>query len=177
MLRDIRRRELVGVGLAPSARVWSLARRGIAANSVEVAAAGKSVARLAIILQSCNDHDIPWLVVHPSSSSLWKTESGQAIIGLGQSSMLDQCQFGSRFRKRTTVVYGGGIRRDDTSSLQRLCMGARALCSSTGKPHLECCGRYAGLPHTAHVQRLPARLTRALARTLVGPARAFFLNV
>ena len=83
----------------------------------------------------CMRLSIPVCLEHPFRSWLWSCPEVQALLvrkGV-ESVIVDQCQFGSSFRKRTRLMFHG-CDSLDVSSLNRLCRGGR-VCNKTGRPH------------------------------------------
>ena len=79
---------------------------------------------------------------------------------------LDQCQYGTRWRKRTTLCFWNTT---DPSHLEQRCDSRTSVCSKTGKYHLQLMGKdpVSGRNWTSIAQHYPRPLCRGIAKLLV----------
>ena len=84
---------------------------------------------------------------------------------------VDQCQFGTRWRKRTTLCFWNTT---DPSALEKRCISRTSVCSRSGKYHLQLMGKdpISGRNWTSIAQHYPRPLCRGLAQMLVGSSDA-----
>ena len=91
---------------------------------------GNTTLRFSIKVIRTSDHcGIPTVLENPASSMIWQVSALQRLKG--SPVLLDYCQFGMRWRKRT---------RFQTWNIDppenRLCKGHRGICSRTNRPHI-----------------------------------------
>ena len=95
--------------------------------------------------------------------------------GVG-ASVCDLCQFGARWRKRTTFMFGG-LDPFDAASLDRRCEGRGGVCTRSHRPHLQLEGGGPGGRHwTSIAEAYPAALCRRLAQLLVSGERHAYMH-
>ena len=93
----------------------------------------------ALIIKLCRSLGVPVFCENPSGSLLWEAPHMQAQIRQGsRKSVLDFCQYGAPWRKRTTIYSWGAPVNED---LCFTCSGRKGLCSRTGAPHIILTGR------------------------------------
>ena len=80
------------------------------------------------VIELCLEMRIPVFMENPAGSLIWKARRLQRLLQQSCCQLLtfDCCQYGSPWRKRTTVAAWGAV---DLSRLQRRCTGQRGLCS------------------------------------------------
>ena len=94
------------------------ARSENAQRSVEI---GNGCMRRALnIIAMCNRLGIPWLLEHPRTSRMWKLPEAIRLLEHPKvrATHLDQCQFGSAWRKSTTII-SGNVDEQDLAKLVR----------------------------------------------------------
>ena len=69
---------------------------------------------------------------NPINSLLWHAPSFKKLLEASSTLVLDFCQYGTAWRKRTRWV---AWRSADLSPLRRLCSGRGGVCSRTGAHH------------------------------------------
>jgi len=108
---------------------------------------------------------LPMLIENPCTSRLWKAPKLLRLTADSDLCIFDQCQYGSRWRKRTKV-HGWNV--SNLSRLRRLCSGRKGLCSKSGLHHLILSGNdpASKLPMTRIAQTYPAMLSKVLASIL-----------
>ena len=120
---------------------------------------------------------IPWVFEHPHSSFAFKTDELTKIASAEHvhERVLDQCRFGTPWRKRTRLLMGH-IDPQDTERLRLMCGGSGSTCH-TGRKHVVLAGRSpSGGTMTAGSQSYPMKLCEALAHALTSEARASLYN-
>jgi len=170
VLRSIRHGDVYGVMAAPpcgSSAQTGGARQ--AASQPDVPAGSTSLAFSVKVILECHRRRLPWVLVLPTSSPSWSGPGVQRLTRMADSEIVvaDLCQFGSRWRRRTTFLTG----RMDHGDLQGLglrCHGHQGICSRTHRAHTQVDG-----PGRA---RLPARLCQKLASLLVQGERDDFMD-
>ena len=88
--------------------------------------------------------------------------------------VLDQCRYGTRWRKRTRVLCGN-VADQDLEKLKLMCTGSGGFCGN-GRRHVILQGSAGGRDRTAAAQAYPPRLATALAQVLTSSARAGMYN-
>ena len=81
------------------------------------------------VIRTCVRCGIPAILENPASSMLWLVPALQLLKG--KRVLLDYCQFGTRWRKRTRFQCWNIDPPQD-----RLCKGHKGICSLSGKPHI-----------------------------------------
>jgi hypothetical protein len=102
---------------------------------------------------------IPTVLENPSTSMMWMVPKLEKVVSKGESSIIDYCQFGKPWRKRTRFAsWNLGL---DLLPEGR-CVG-KGICSRTGLPHRRLQGTdpVTGLPWTQVAEPYPAPLVRA----------------
>ena len=120
---------------------------------------------------------VPAVLEHPASSMLWQTPEVSQLLQDHRvcSVVLDQCQYGGPFRKRTRLMF---IHCDrlDVEGLGKLCGGSR-VCNITGRPHKPTIGSApSGGNWSARAAAYPPRLADGLLYTLLGSRFALLAN-
>ena len=159
----------------PDGNVWGYGVQPTenARRSVEI---GNGCMRRALnIIAMLNRLGVPWLLEHPRTSRMWKLPEVVRLLKHPKVrvTFLDQCQFGSAWRKSTTIM-SGGIEEQDLTKLERKCRPhRRGFCSRTGKKHVILRGACPGTgkPMTHFAAAYPPRLNSLLARILVDQVR------
>ena len=111
---------------------------------------------------------VPWILEHPHGSFLFKTEAVEnwmksRTIG---SAVLDQCQFGVAWRKRTRLLCGNLDMRT-VAFVNRRCHAQRGYCSRTGRKHFHLEGvAPSGQKWTSLAAAYPKALGMHLAKAL-----------
>ena len=118
------------------------------------------------IIRLCLKRNVPVILENPSSSIMWHARALSALIKSGIASVcdLDQCQYGTPWRKRTRFAAWCVGPLD---SIARLCSGKRGLCSRTGQRHIILSGQSPfGCTYTSLAAAYPCRLRNQLAKLL-----------
>ena len=188
ILREIRRRRVLAVMLAPVCTSFSVARDrakvirtrshpwGIADHlltekekaSVQLGnACFKTCLR---ILKELDKYRIPYLLEDPATSKAWWLPDLALRLTQAHATVItaDFCQFGAKWRKRTTFL-AGHIQHDDLHRLQRVCTGKGGFCGRTGCKHWQLTGSSGGVPWTKIAEPYPQKLCTSLAYALTAP--------
>jgi hypothetical protein len=119
------------------------------------------------VIRVCLAHGVPVMLENPISSMMWLAPPLAKLLQhqTCQCITLDQCQFGSRWRKRTRLAtWGCGA----LPRLARLCQGRGGICSRTHKPHIVLSGTSSsGVLWTSLAQAYPTRLCTAVAASFI----------
>jgi len=151
----IRKKEFSAVCIATACTSFSLAQNwngkhrsleqplglpGLTGKKLDSVRLGNALARAtAKVIAAPDAAGIPWLLENPSASYLWwqpclqKYRDDQRVHRL----CLDQCQYGTKYRKRTglwTTAHRG------VEELSKRCGGRGGICSRTGCKHIELTG-------------------------------------
>eukprot|EP00959_Pyramimonas_sp_CCMP1952_P410637 8605526-Pyramimonas_sp.AAC.1 len=88
------------------------------------------------LIRACVSQRVPWILENPGISCAFKTPVLQEFLRLGwcREMVCDQCQHGTRWRKRTTF-FVENICVDDCGRLCKQCTAHRGHGSRTGKAH------------------------------------------
>ena len=132
--------------------------------------------KTAHIIKTCNKFEVPCILENPSGSMLFQAHPIRKLLGLSssQSTTIDQCQYGTRWRKRTRLAAWNCT---DMSSLCKLCTGHKGICSLTHKPHILLQGKSPQGPlWTSIAQEYPRKLCSALASVLIESFENRFLR-
>ena len=127
------------------------------------------------IIRMLNRIGVPWMLEHPRTSRMWKLPEVMRLLKHPRvrTTFLDQCQFGSAWRKSTTIM-SGFVDDGDLVKLAWQCRPhQQGFCSRTGKKHVILRGSCPGTnkPMTHFAAAYPAKLNSALARILVDQVR------
>ena len=138
--------------------------------------AGNACARAAFkIINRCLAANIPWALEHPRSSRLWHTPQAKRLLQRPHVFLvhLDQCQFGTPWRKATSIMCGN-VCEQDLVHVQKRCRPNRHhCCSRPGKRHVVLQGQHAsGIPMTAIAAAYPPKLAQAIVTVLTSNLRA-----
>ena len=124
------------------------------------------------IIRILERHRIPWILEHPLTSRAWWIPALEALKRQPhiQFLKLDQCQYGTPWRKATGLL---ASRIDCVERLSRRCCGRGNVCSRTQKPHIVLRGAdpRSGKNWTSIASPYPAKLNRSLAYALVDTFR------
>ena len=150
---------------------WGLA--GISERKRLLVDAGNRTARAALRLaRECHKAGVPWCLEHPASSYLLATKEYIALRALPgvHFVVLDQCQFGAKYRKHTALLCGGAD-DCDLDRLRKTC-GASRRCTKTGLRHEWLEGK-----KLTNASRYPLNLCRHIAFVLLERARTGAANL
>ena len=159
----------------PEGNVWGHGCQ-ISENAQRSVEIGNGCMRRALnIIAMCNRLGIPWLLEHPRTSRMWKLPEVIRLLEHPKvrATHLDQCQFGSAWRKSTTIL-SGNVDEQDLAKLVRQCRPhRRGICSRTGKKHVILRGGCPGTgkPMTHFAAAYPPSLNNMLGRILVDQVR------
>ena len=183
--RGTRRHPLLGVCIAAPCESFSAARRAppwsrypralrskqhaaglphLTGADLATCRAGNQLANLAaMVIRACDKAGVPWMLENPKSSYIWLYPPLAAATRDARFSSFDQCQYGSSWRKPTTVAMS--VPLEGGPFLQRTCCGQHGLCSRTGARHYVLSGS-AGGNFKTHAAREYARpLCEAIKNT------------
>ena len=120
------------------------------------------------IVSWCHKCNVPCMLENPRTSLLWKYPRLVPLLKLSacQVHHLDQCQYGARWKKATTLAAwntGHGLRLDSQ------CTGRKGICSMSGKQHIILTGKSTehNMLWTSVAQEYPVPLARQIAQLLV----------
>lgn len=189
ILGSIRRRLVDAVWLGTPCSSWSLARRGRAgrpggplrtleslhgvprrlapdADRKKILEGDQTMLFSAQCIDACIAQSIPVALENPASSRLWHAAPVASLVQLSdaQSVLMDMCQHGTSYRKRTRVV----------TWVARWPPGWAPMCGSSAasaraqRPHelLRGAARGAREPRTAHAAAYPESFARKAATVL-----------
>ena len=129
----------------------------------------RSVTKLARQGQRFN---VPWAIENPEKSLCWMTSQLQELSKMRHVHKMtfDFCAFGTKWRKRTTVL-AGHVESADVWALDTLRCRGHKQCSLTGEEHLQRVGydssRQFSRTHRSRI--FPMKLASRLANLLLGP--------
>jgi len=125
------------------------------------------------IIRTCISLGIPCMFENPSTSLMWKAPPVHraSLSMFCHDFVFDQCQFGTRWRKRTRILAWHCCSCD---SLERKCSGHKGICSRSRKPHIVLSGscKGSGKLWTAIAQEYPSKLCDVIAATLAASSNA-----
>ena len=154
----LRSGKVLAVFLAPFCGSWSRARRGpidysgpppplrthghvmgrpglSPADQLRVQQGNASLRFSIRVMRECLKQNIPVGLENPRTSWMWQAPAMARLLRLRgvRTVVVDQCQWGSRWLKPTTLVFActHGI-----DSIERRCKRCGLCCSATGKPHI-----------------------------------------
>ena len=189
LISDIKRGRVLGAMLAPPCTTFSIARNrtkvirsrdypwglpGSCLTEVErqkVEEGNRCFEAAFQIIYHLNKHHIPWLLENPQSSMCWHLPPIRDLIDKHGCCLitLDFCQFGTRWKKPTSIL-AGQLDMQDLGRLQLRCRGADGTCSRTLKKHWQLTGTYKGVNLTKLAQPYPTTLCKQLAWALTSPS-------
>lgn len=164
---------------------WGLPKIFLTEAERDKVRAGNSIFRFCIqLVQLLLERKIPFILENPRSSKCWNLPAIRTLMADPRVHMvqLDFCQFGTPWKKPTSLMVGFLDRLDTARLAQAHCCGTGGLCSRTGKRHFlltGTCGR-TGTPWTQVAQQYPRKLCQSLAFCLTCPyhsCRHFFHSV
>ena len=128
------------------------------ANLEKVQQANKLFKFVFKIIRLLHRSKIPFVVENPLTSMLWKFPVVHSLLKTSETAVVDFCQFGTPWRKRTKLV--GTL--PGLESLSETCHGK--VCSRTGLTHIILQGRDpTGVFFTKRAEPYPKPLCRAIA--------------
>ena len=157
---------------------WSIARRPMISSQQELLGmasaladvnlcrlleAGNATMKASVeVAHACLRARIPSIFENPHSSLAWKTKAWQALAEMSdvQQVVLDQCRFGTPWRKRTRLQL---LHVSNPGLLDRRCAGARGQCSATNRPHVQIIGSAMSRRAAAYPQKLAVAGAAVLA--------------
>lgn len=185
LFSDIHKGRVLGAMLAPPCSSFSPARDrtsvirnkqypwgkpGLTEREREVVLVGNRCFRSALkIVKVLDKSGLPWILENPHSSKCWYLPPLKRLAGSSHvhTRVLDFCQYGTRWSKRTRMLLGNIDQFDSLRLSTRLCSG-HGFCSRTGHRHFQLTGsNRQGIPWTRIAQPYPARLCHDLAYVLI----------
>ena len=157
---------------------WGLPAADLTEREIVRVAEGSATMQAAFeIIKSLQRQRVPWVLEHPHASYVFKTT--QMLQWLESDSVhfrvVDQCRFGSPWRKRTRLVFGN-VDPLDTERLNVMCTGGGGFCGD-GKRHVILQGGAGhGKDMTSLAQAYPKRVCVAMAQSLTAAGRAKLYN-
>ena len=157
---------IAGIWFGTPCSSWSLARRGpygsawgplrsqefplglpdlSPADRFKVREGNRTAQLTAKLIRKAVECGVPCALENPHTSRLWSSPWIAPLLSVEEfrGFVVDMCQFGAPWRKRTRV--GTWLTREPGpgSSLAQphLCRGRKGICSSSGQPHIVLCGR------------------------------------
>ncbi len=126
---------------------------------------GNATARASIrIVRAFKNMGMPVILENPINSQLFYVLESLTKADDCEMVTTDQCQFGTRWRKRTRLCCWNV---PNSAQLGRLCHGRKGQCSLSGKHHIVLTGPSpCGIPWTRLAQEYPRKLCTALAHKL-----------
>ena len=104
-----------------------------------VRSANKLLLRMHELMKSCASHNVPFYIENPQSSKLWMHPIIKKWVQCGSAHLVhfDYCQFGTEWKKSTTILAVGNKNFHTGKSVRcKVCWkGDVSICSKTGKPH------------------------------------------
>ena len=136
-----------------------------AANQAKVDHANAVTAAFIKLLRIAAQQSVPWIVENPQSSMLWHLPGLRQIVRRFEAEpvVLDQCGYGTSWRKRTTLMCCGVVNPARLAVRCRPAAGHR--CFFSGQPHMILQGQ-----HTARAAEFPKRLCEKIAVVMVDTA-------
>ena len=196
LIRDMADGKIIAAALAPPCGSWGpagnrtavLRTKGEPWGITTRPLSNKEAARVALgnrtmwatlkIVKALPRYRIPWIFEHPQGSKVYFTKEWQAVMALPfvHTRTADQCQYGARWRKRTTFTCAH-MDPLDTERLSWCCSGKPGWCSRTGRRywHLEGAAP-GGKAWTSISQAYPKKLGRAMSMALLAPLHAKIYN-
>lgn len=157
---------------------WGHDRAALTQAQSEKVAEGNRTLRGAVALaRHLHANGMPWVLEHPYASSAFSTAELQSFqrLPMVHVAVVDQCRYGTQWRKRTKLL-AGHVPSDDLAKLSLRCTGSGGWCSSGRRRFvLEGRGRD-GRPVTAAAQGYPHALARAFSAALTSLARSHAYN-
>ena len=192
---DILRDKILAAMLAPTCRSWSLpynatkfarssehpwGRPDLEESTAATVADDNALMTSCLgIIHALQRRGVPWALEHPLGSRFWHTSEVAALLAQRGVRLveLDQCQYGTIWRKATRLLLGN-CDDEDAERLQLRCCARGKVCSRTCRPHqvLEGAGP-GGVRWTRIAQVYPQRLARDLAYVLLGKVRCELTGV
>ena len=118
------------------------------------------------IIRWLDQHAIPWILENPHSSKCRFLPPMQKLMSSPHTQVIvvDFCQYGTKWRKRTRLL-AGNVEYDDIQRLiQHRCVGTKGICTRTGRRHFQLTGsNKKGIPYTRLAQPYPSGLCQVLS--------------
>ena len=125
------RRDINGHGPRTRQHIWGVP--GLSDAERHRLALGNATLGVTVqLIRALHSARIPCILENPAASYLWQAPPLAPLLALGQRVVIDDCSYGTRWRKRTAFhcwhLAAG-------SSLQCTCRGRRGNCSFSKRPH------------------------------------------
>ena len=121
------------------------------------------------LIRCFNRYQVPWFLENPHSSMMWKIPALRKLAAAPhiKEVTVDICSYGTRWRKRTHLLFGNAPECCVQHLRGRFCCG-RGVCSYTNKRHIELSGPHPTrrVPWTKVAEPYPLGLCRDLAIAL-----------
>ena len=175
--REAKAGHLIAAMLAPPCTSFSIAQRGALRSLIfpwgkprlppdkqAKVLLGNRLARVALQLAHLFQKlGIPWIIEHPATSYFWKCAETQTLMSQPkvETIIFEQCAFGSRHRKSTTLMCGH-LDRHDLDNFANCRCPVAGPCSFSGRSHIVLVGS-----QTSKSQHYPPALAQRLADLLL----------
>ena len=124
------------------------------------------------IAKACSAHGVPWCLEHPFTSLAWRTAQLQTLLRQSDTNFarVDFCAFGTPWRKRTGLLFGGGADHADVDRLSEFACTGKTACTFSGKPHVQLIGYdpVRGGHRTQLAEPYPTKLCKCITNILTG---------
>ena len=171
LLKDIANGEILSCMMSvPSTSEKS--RTSLSFSDLACIDTGNRIMRTVINLaRQCHRFNVLWAIENPENSLCWMTSQLQELSTMRNvyKMTFDFCAFGTKWRKRTTVL-AGHVDSADMWALHTMRFLGRERCSFTGDKHMHLVG-YNTLhqcPRTHTSKIYPMKLASRLANLLLG---------
>ena len=147
-------------------------------NTQKIKLGNKQMNLTASIIRTCIRLGTPCMLENPVSSMMWRAPpiAHLAFAKCCSSHVLDQCQFGARWRKRTKLL---AWHAPTCLDLCKTCTGKHGICSYSHKPHIILQGtcQTSKTLWTKIAQEYPRRLCSRIAAELSNAVEAAKIRV
>ena len=109
---------------------------GLGEKDAELVAVSNAIMYFVLrIIRVCNKHNVPWMLEHPASSYMFRCPPFAKLLSARSSvsEIIDQCQYGTSFRKPTKLAMGCGC--ISRLYLVSRCRPVGGFCSRLKCPH------------------------------------------
>ena len=117
------------------------------------------------IIQLCIQHCVPCILENPATSRLFSSKYVQPLLKHGDTTTLDFCQYGARWRKRTKLAFWN---IETIHNVNKRCTGHAGICSRTLNHHITLSGKD---PHSKQLwtkiaEPYPTRLCHSISNQI-----------
>ena len=133
-------------------------------KQVKINQANTQMRNSSTILTLCIRYGVPSMFENPKTSLMWQTAQFRRLAAAQCANLVsfDQCQFGARWRKATSIL---SFHLCDLSPLCLRCRGHNYVCSATGRRHIVLVGAIPGSNKcwTSAAQAYPSKLCSTIS--------------